>query len=214
MPADTKTAAKRSLAPRLLRPGIGLALVLALTGWLAGCVSTITPPADPLDPITIFLVQEASHVGLVFPGADGAMTEYGFGDWDWYATMHDQWYHAFDTVLWSTRGTLGFRRFGSEARFLANHPAKQRSPIRVPRVLAHLLVTSFAAEIARGESERLYNPTYDMTFVPAADGYWFGYNCYDAVSRWLRALDCHVSWVPVRLGLSVRAEPSPEEERS
>ena len=42
-----------------------------------------------------------------------------------------------------------------------------------------------------------------MSFVRHEDGFWFLYNCNDAVADWLRRLGCAVSWVPIRLDLSV-----------
>ena len=43
-----------------------------------------------------------------------------------------------------------------------------------------------------------------MSFVESEDGFWFLYNCNDALADWLRELGCSVSFVPVRLGLSLR----------
>ena len=73
----------------------------------AGCVSTIEPPSNPRQPVTVFLQSEARHKGLLLPKAEGRFVEYGFGDYDWYALEKDRWYYVFDTVLWPTKGTLG-----------------------------------------------------------------------------------------------------------
>ena len=166
----------------------------------------MTPPEKPIDPVTVFLIREAQHVGVVFEHPDGAFVEYGYGDWDWYATMADQWYYVFDTILWPTQGTLGYRRFPSRASFESKHRVASRTPIRVSRANAAALVAEFRTAITRGTDEQLYSSAYDMTFVKSADGYWFGYNCYDAVAVWLRRLGCHVSWVPIRLGLGMAGE--------
>ncbi len=181
------------------RPLLGV-LVVVVT--LSGCTSTVTPPVDPADPVTVYLVQEASHVGLVFPVGDGRWTEYGYGDWDWYAAMHTSWYHVFDTILWPTSGCLGRRRFETHGRFVAVHPPSNHAAIRVARADADALVASFERVFERHDADRLDNPTWRMTFVPADRGYWFGYNCYDAAADWLRALGCRVTCAPIRLGLA------------
>lgn len=178
-------------------------VLVVVAATLGACTSTVTPPIDPVDPITVYLVQEASHVGLVLPDGDGALVEYGFGDWDWYAAMHTSWYHVFDTVLLPTIGALGVRRFEDRRRFVAVHPPTNHAALRVARADVDALAASLARAFAQRHEDRLHNAIYGITFVPAARTYWFGYNCYDAAADWLRALGCRVTGAPIRLGLAV-----------
>jgi hypothetical protein len=145
------------------------------------------------------------HRGLLLPRVEGGFVEYGFGDWDWYATNHDSWYHVFDTVLWPTQGTL-CRRF---------IPARNGTELRqqfywmelFEIVAARSAMESLRAELANtyacNAEREVHNTRYRMFFVPHRDGYWFLHNCNDAVATWLEQLGCSVSWVPIRLGLQV-----------
>lgn len=70
-----------------------LAAVVAITllPLAYGCTSTITPPAKPVEPTTVYLLREAMHTGLVFAPAPGGTeyVEFGYGDWSWFALARD-----------------------------------------------------------------------------------------------------------------------------
>jgi len=172
---------------------------------ITGCVSDIRPPVAPADPVATYLLMDDRHRGLLLPKADGGFVEYGFGDWDWYAANCDSWYHAFDTVLWPTQGTLGRRfttaRNGEELR--RQFHWMRLHEIIVARSNMEELRDAIGNEYAKEAAGEVYNPRYRMSFVPSRSSYWFLYNCNDAVASWLEKLGCSVSWVPVRLDLSV-----------
>ena len=172
----------------------------------ASCVSTITPPADPREPATVFFRSEAMHRALLLPRAQGGFVEYGFGDYDWYGLEQDRWVNVFDTVLWPTTGTLVRRIVDVDDLdgLKANYPLSTLAPMAVERTAVTRLERRLAEQYARHESGELYNATYAMSFVESEDGFWFLYNCNDALADWLRELGCSVSFVPVRLGLSLR----------
>ncbi len=86
----------------------------------------------------------------------------------------------------------------------ANYPLSTLAPMAVERTAVVRLERRLAEQYARHESGELYNATYAMSFVESEDGFWFLYNCNDALADWLRELGCSVSFVPVRLGLSLR----------
>ena len=190
----------------------GTSFVLVLLGCLllSGCISIVTPPPHPSDPVTVYLVNEAMHKGILFPRANGTFVEYGFGDWDWYALGYDSWYHAFDTVLWPTQGTLG-RRLAPvrDAASLRNfYSGVVLDPLIVEKADATALLEELDQAYDRNVETSHYNPQYRTHFVEHDDGYWFLYNCNDAAADWLRKLGCSVSFVLIRLGLSA----SPPEE--
>src|SRR5690606_655289 len=78
----------------------GLAMLLALAGLLVSCTSTIVPPAEVIDPVTVFVLSEAMHTGIVLPPDPGCSgnpheyVEFGFGDWSWYALGNAAWYNG------------------------------------------------------------------------------------------------------------------------
>lgn len=186
---------------------ITILLLLASTAFFAivGSTSTITPPEDPDDPVTIYLLMDDLHRGLWLPNADQGLIEYGFGDWDWYANNQDSWYHVFDTILWPTAGTLASRRTSarSEEELRRQFSWMQLHPIQVAAKDMQTLLESLADRFAAASNQQVYNSRYGMTFVPAGESYWFLSNCNDAVASWLESLGCSISWVPIRLDLQL-----------
>ncbi|MFQ5506135.1 MAG: hypothetical protein ACE5F1_15285, partial [Planctomycetota bacterium] len=82
------------------------------------------------------------------------------------------------------------------------HPGARLVPIIVAARDAASLLGQLDAEFEGAGAPHL-NRLYRMRFVRHGDGYWFCYNCNDAVASWLRRLGCAVSWVPIRLDLEV-----------
>ena len=183
-------------------PALALAIGLLAT---EGCVSQITPPASPEDPVPIYVRWEARHKGLILPRQMGSWVEYGYGEFDWYALEKDRWYHVFDTVLWPTGGTLGRTEVTAQGRegLERFYRLSRLEPILVSRALAAALLARLDAEFAGSSEAPLHNSTYRMDFVPHEDGFWMFYNCNDAMADWLRALDCRVTHLPLRFGLDL-----------
>ncbi len=179
-----------------------LALAIALPICLNSCVSTITPPENPPNPCTAYLLQEAKHVAIVLPDFEGGFVEYGFGDWDWYALIHNRWYHVFDTVLWPTRGCLG-RRTHQAASLKKLREKGALHAITVTDTDARALLSSLNQRFNRNRATEIHNTSYHLHFVQDDDSFWFARNCHDAVAEWMEELGCRVSRAPVRLGLAV-----------
>ncbi len=57
------------------RPLIIVLLLLAgaVAAYLTGCLSSITPPGDPTNPVSVFLLDYGRHSSLAFP-TDGEHT--------------------------------------------------------------------------------------------------------------------------------------------
>jgi hypothetical protein len=181
------------------------ALFSLILGTLASCSSTIRPPLHPKDPIRVYLLKDALHVGVVLPEESDRYVEYGFGDWGWYAMNHDSWYHVFDTVLWPTQGCLGRSWMRDDSVQFALKSGKL-TPLQVDRARVDGLLADLERRFDRNASTRVYNPAYKMYFVEDERGFWFLYNCHDAVAEWMEMLGCDVSWAWLRLDLEV-AEP-------
>ncbi|MFH1998741.1 MAG: protein-L-isoaspartate(D-aspartate) O-methyltransferase [Planctomycetota bacterium] len=168
------------------------------------CISTITPPGKVEVPIDVFLLKEARHTGLVLPDGKGGFVEFGYGDWDWFALMHNQWYHVFDTVLWPTQGCLGRRPIPC----VDGHPHRQGAamqPVTVEaagaRNLLDLLSHRFEDQITTVHKNELYG----FEFVHCDQSFWLFYNCHDSIAEWMEALGCTTTWRPVRLGIETAA---------
>src|SRR5687768_7285716 len=85
------------------------AMVFAVLGSAAGCATTIRPPADPKDPVSVALIDYGYHASLALPAGPGTSVEYAYGEWEWFARNNDAWYRVFPALCWPTRGALGRR---------------------------------------------------------------------------------------------------------
>jgi hypothetical protein len=204
MPKWTTSAAIRAGTEEVFRVGYFTVCAAVLLSSVS-CVSTVTPPPPPERPCTVVLARDARHIGLFLPRAGGAYVEYGYGDWDWYAQMDDSWYDVLDTVLLPTQGTLARREVHAD-----DVSALQRRmhwmemwPIEVELSRAEALLAELDRQFACSAEPPFHNATYRMDFVRHEDSYWFAHNCYDQVSEWLRDLDCSVTPLPIRLGVTV-----------
>ncbi|MCY3002136.1 MAG: DUF2459 domain-containing protein [Planctomycetota bacterium] len=179
--------------------GIGAA---GLAAWIVGCTATVKEPAAVADPVSVLLLREALHTGLVFP-RETELVEFGFGDWAWYALEEDEWYDALPTVLWPTRATLSRRVIpatdAESAR--AALPWLDFVELRVERSAAERLRDRLEEQFAAGSGELVQPPGRSMQFVPCEGSYWFGHNCADVAAQWLEELGCEVSWLPIRFDL-------------
>lgn len=182
-----------------------LLLVLFILLPLNACISTITPPEEVSDPLSVYLLKEARHVGIVLPDFKGGFVEYGYGDWDWYAMLRDKWYNVFDTMLWPTQGCLGRRAIGSrnETPF---HGGADLYPIVVENEDARRLLEKLTECFEANYSTFHRNFSYGVDFVKVDRSFWLFHNCHDSIADWMTELGCSVTWLPVRLGINPPAE--------
>ena len=191
-----------------------IAACLSLT--LAACTSTILPPPRPDDPVQVFLLEEALHVGVVLPpdpdGAaagddDGEYVEFGYGDWSFYAEGNTGSSSSALAVLWPTQGALGRRTFGARTAQELRRRAHwvELSPITVSRAKATALRRRLQARFDDARAAVVHRPELRFRFVPYDAYYSLFWTCADEAAAWFGELDCDYWWCPVRIGLSVEA---------
>jgi hypothetical protein len=203
--AGARAEVKRT-RPRRFAFLAAAAALLAVVAW-SGCASTVTPPADPPDPIVVHLLSTGRHAGVLLPNGDGRTVEYGYGDWNWYALGKTDWWRAPGVVLWPSQGTLG-RRYVRDADLAAmdhSYGGGTLEELRVSRASADRLLARLDAEFAAA-GEPHYNETYDMSFVKHPDDFWGFHDCHDEVAEWLEELGCSVGWAPIRTGLRLETK--------
>ena len=171
-------------------PVLALVFLLVITG--GSCTAVVRAPSVVEDPVSVYLIKEAKHRGLILPRASGGFVEYGYGDFDYYALMKNRWYHLFDTVLWPTRGCLG-RRGIPEVEGAPVRSCAELIPLRVERSLVIRLLGSLDDAFTSRIGTLHENSVYPMNFVEAERGFYMGYNCNDATAEWFEALGCLVS---------------------
>jgi hypothetical protein len=185
----------------VLTAAIAIALLLAIFGWTA----RVRPPTSVSSPISVFVVRDELHRGLLLPSPAGGFVEFGFGDWEWYARAQEQWHRVFATVLWPTRGTLARRdHFANDATSLrASMPWATFDEFVVEAGDAVRVRARLDAQFAAGNRERVIRSGLRMHFVPWDRDYWFADTCADAVVEWLQELGCRSSWVPLCFDVAI-----------
>lgn len=195
---------------RRRRRGCSFVIVPMMALVASGCTATVTPPSNPSDQVQVFILSEAMHTGVVLPpdpGASGNPDEYvefGFGDWGWWALTHDSWYNGFATVLWPSQGALGRRTFGAHSAAELRSRARWATlqPIMVNRQKASALRRRLQSQFDGARKHVVVRRDVGFKFVPV-ESYSLLNNCADLAGGWLEALDCQISWVPVRYDLRV-----------
>ncbi len=185
-----------------------LLVLLCSVVTLSGCVGyTIRPPESVQDPIDVHIVDYGDTSRLWLPRDEGGYTEWGYGDWRWYANDKKSLLYGSVVFTWPTAGTLGRRE-------------RDAGPFGVDGVPSAGLagyathVMTFEAERERVEAlRRILNERYDagrdteiqnearkMSFVKDGSVYWFGRQSSSEVAGWAKQLGCDVS------GYSIRAK--------
>ena len=170
--------------------------VIVTAAALAGCTTSIIPPADPTDPVSVFVLDYGRHSSLLLPDTSAqAFTEYAYGDWNWFALDRSEWYDVFPTLFWPTRGALGRRTLHVES-----NPETIMGVVACEHVLEVTVSARRASELSaeldsqfEQRSETLhYQPLYDLSFVHGETAFHLFENCNHMLADWLRALGCEV----------------------
>ena len=192
----------RWYGPLSVRLGLATAASVACS-----CTSSVTPPVDPVDPVSVWIVEDARHRGLILPAGDG-YAEYGYGEWRWYAHLEDGAFDACRAALWPSRGALGRRitRAADEAALRRAHHWQTLTALEVERARVEELHASLEQVFEAAAGEVHENVEYGLTFVPYEQDFCIAHNCADEVAVWLRSLGCSVSCRPIRLDLEVAGD--------
>ncbi len=172
-----------------------VAAVVAATA-LASCTTSIIPPADPPDPVSVFILDYGRHSSLLLPEA-GAQTlvEYAYGDWNWFALDRSKWYHVAPTLFWPTRGALGQRRLHVESdpeAILLVVGCEQVVEVTVSAQKANDLSAELHSQFERHRETLRDQPLYDLRFVHSEMAFHLFHNCNHNLADWLRELGCEV----------------------
>jgi hypothetical protein len=176
-------------------PACGWVTVAAAVVWVGGCAMRITPPGGLGEPTQVFIADYGYHASLLLPRDDGYVSEFAYGQWDWFALNRDRWYNAVVLVLLPGRGTLGTRTLAGPAarETLARQCRAERLlELHVERERARSLLARLEREYESGRSTELFNSLYGMMFVHQPRTYWLHRNCNTVLADWLEELGCHV----------------------
>jgi hypothetical protein len=174
-------------------------LTLVLAG---GCSATVVPPAAPKDPVAVYLTDYGRHSSILLPNAAGAeLTEYAWGEWDWFALGDAHWYTAPRTLFFAKDATLGMRTLPMPSNIEAlTNKLGADSIVRIE--CSGKLVEALREQLNEKFSARsvtLMNSSYSELWQVKDDSehYWLGHNCNHVTARWLKELGCKIEGSPV-----------------
>jgi hypothetical protein len=168
---------------------------LSLLG--ASCVATAYPPDAPPDAVTVYLLRQGEHSGVILPAppeTNAAWVEYAFGDWGWYGESRNGTVYGLYALAVPTSAALG-RRYSSappEEDEVIRRRGATVHPFAAERARVEGLRAELDAEYESAEIEPREVARSGLMVVPARQSYTLAYNCSDATIVWLRRLGCSV----------------------
>lgn len=192
-PRATAEAAERPFTGRLA----ALLAAASLLPFLAGCATTVHPPATPAEPVEVYLLDHGRTSSVVLPVDDDALVRYAYGDWRWYALGETSPARAVAALFWPTRGALGRESIAgppSEAAVRAGVGAEIDAlhPLRVGRAGVAALAARLDAMFERRLDTLVVRETSGLAFVHHPVPYTALHSSNRVVAGWLRELGCRV----------------------
>ncbi|MCA9273092.1 MAG: hypothetical protein KDA31_08610 [Phycisphaerales bacterium] len=184
-----------------------IVFVLCLTLLQVACTGyTIRPPESVADPVGVYIIDYGDTSRLWLPEEQGGYTEWGYGDWRWYANDKKSLLYGSVVFIWPTAGTIGTHvratgPWGSDGVLLSDLVgyATIVYEIDVERERMESLRGELHDRFDRQRSTELFNENRQMSFVKDDTSYWLGHQSSSVMAGWARELGCKVS------GFSVRA---------
>ncbi|MGF1539911.1 MAG: DUF2459 domain-containing protein [Pleurocapsa sp.] len=155
----------------------------------------IIPPANPVEPITVYITDYGYHRRLVIPSRQGGLVQYAYGDWNYFALERQDWHNGISALLIPTQGTLGRRKFNDLAdlrQTLAPNWQDFLLSFEVIASKAFDLEESLNLRFNRNIDTSIFNPYNGLTFVKDKQNYTLLHNSNHELVGWLKALDCRI----------------------
>lgn len=187
-----------------------IGLLLALLVGVNGCVTHVTPPARVDDPAVIYLADYGTHASLVLPNDDFTLTEWAWGDWQYFALAQTGFIGGIRAIFFSDSSTLGRRSLSTrrDADAIRDHlQARRVVAMRVERQSLRDLKRDLTQRYADNIDGEIWNEDYQQHFVPEDLRYHALNNCNHETARWLRSLGADVGWVAPTGNFRIRAVP-------
>lgn len=162
---------------------------------LSGCANTIYLAERPSEIRKAYLVDFGRHTRLVFGLPGGEFVEYGYGEWQWYARMENQWWRVPAVLFWPTQGSLARREWlgpGAETRLLDEYGGLIVLEVPAEARKVDALVAELDRDFKRRSHQLVRNRIYRLDFVPYNRPYWLFNNSNHVVKEWLQELGYEV----------------------
>jgi hypothetical protein len=181
-------------------------LLLAALLVLPGCAWTVRAPSTVADPVPVWITEYGKHCRVALPTGDSTFTEYGFGEWHYYALEERGWLStlragaglgsgAFSrrTLIPAADGTLGPQQTGGT----------RSARLTVERTQADRLRRELDARWARNQDDVRVRQADAVPVSRDPARYHLFENSNHATANWLRQLGCQVRGFPLMANFRV-----------
>lgn len=171
-------------------------LLLAFLIGLALCAcsaTAIVPPPTVSHPAKAAVLDHGRHSSLLLEMPGGSVVRYAFGEWQWYALGRTGAARALGALFSPSEAALG-------RQTLAGPLTREAVRAQVGEGFEHIFIFEVESERALALARRLdalfeagagrmvYNPGFDLQFVPVPQSYWLGRNSNLVMAEWLEEL--------------------------
>lgn len=179
-----------------------------------GCGISITAPADPADPVSVFVADHGIHTSILLPRENGKIAQFAYSQWHWAALDQDHWYRSPFALLIPNTGTIGRRDFDGPCdyecvrdrleRLGRTPPMQSLHEVRVSRAAAAKLLGELDHRWESQSNGNVFNEKRGMWFVRDSTRYSLFHNCNHEVAEWVRSLGCEVGGGVMMADVTVR----------
>jgi hypothetical protein len=184
-----------------------------LSALLTSCSWTITPPPPATEPKVVFVSDYGKHTRVALQTGPHELTEYGFGDWHFYAKGDKGLASGIKAIATPTgsalaRRTLPFTRDAAE--FVATAGARRSERMEIEAALVNQLARALKARHQQNSSTAIHSEETGFTYVRDDLPYHLFQNSNHQAADWLEQLGCTISGTPILSNFRVTA---PSETR-
>jgi hypothetical protein len=178
----------------------GLATAIVALALLTGCSARIVPPPEPLDPVSVWVLDHGQHSSLMLP-AERGLARYSWGDWKWYAEGRTGVASGLNALLVRSPSALGRQLLPhagdlAEALSAMSVGVTTSTELRVEADAARRLREGLDAQFDAAD-RRHHNPEYDVVFIADERPYTLADNSNRRVAEWLTELGCEIRGSPI-----------------
>jgi hypothetical protein len=185
----------------MIQPMHRVWVALVLLVFVTGCHTAprIVPPTNLAEPIRVAVADYGDHSSLIVPELGGAVTEYVYGDWNWYAAGHMECPDGLRALFYSGGAALGQRSLAldiDDPSLRRELGAERLLRFDVERERVDVLAQRLNDRFAEPGDRTLYNAERGLLFVHDDARYVWHHNCNHMTAKWLEELGCRVEgWV-------------------
>jgi hypothetical protein len=187
-----------SRAPKRLSL-VMMLLAVEINASLMGCAARVYTPLTPVPAVSVYFADYGEHASLLLPQETGSLTEFAYGQWDWFAMKRQESWRAPLLLLVPSQSTLGMAAIPA-----AESTAELRDKLGANRVIrldvcpkrSAALSNELRKMVLARVAGSVYSNDFGMICSPHPRPYWWAHHCNTVVADWLVELGCRVEGWP------------------